>query len=62
VMDENFRPIVSGDKAESLAIIEPFHRSLSHFFSLPFYFLMTSTKKNHKVKSLCGRLNAKTSN
>jgi hypothetical protein len=44
-MNENIRPVVSCDEAESLAVIEPFHCSLSHFFNPPFYYLKVLLKK-----------------
>jgi len=52
VMDENVRPVVSRDKAEPLAVIEPFHRSLSHFLSSPFLSKRLVKKKPQSQKSL----------
>jgi hypothetical protein len=52
-----------GNKAKTFAVVKPLHSSLFHFFYLLIYKFkpqkVSTIKKGHKVKNLCGLINYK---
>jgi hypothetical protein len=62
MVDKSFTAVFVGNKAKSLAVVEPFHSSLCHFCYLLLYKLKSqkaTRKRGHKVKSLCGLIKRK---